>query len=109
MLVVHVWTSERLFTWHQANGKMNKAGDKVTDIVVRKAKKLIRQHICPLCNNTMTDGKTPCGMGLWTCLHCDFRVFDHYLHDRCLDFLAALIRTRTRQRKVKVDGQVGGE
>ncbi len=108
-LVVHVWTTERLFTWHQANGKMNKADHKVADIVVRKAKKLIREHICPLCNNTMVDKWDRSGTGLWTCLHCDFRIYDHHLYDRYLDFLAVVIRRRIRQRKVKINGRVGGE
>lgn len=85
---------------------MNKPS-KVTDIAVRKAKKLIRQHTCPFCNNTMLDEWDRSGTGLWTCLHCDFRIYDHHLYDKYLDFLAAIIRTKIRKRKMRLVNKEG--
>ncbi len=87
--------------------QMNKRTGKVTDIAVRKAKKLICQHTCPFCSNTMIDEWDRGGTGLWICLHCDFRIYDHHLYDKYLDFLAAIIRTKIRERKVRLVNREG--
>ncbi|HIC92122.1 MAG TPA: hypothetical protein EYP21_08725 [Syntrophaceae bacterium] len=86
---------------------MNKQIGKVTDIAVRKAKRLIRQHICPFCNTTMVDEWDRGGVGLWTCLHCNFKIYDHHLYHKHLDFLAAIIRTKIREKKLRLVNKDG--
>jgi ribosomal protein L37AE/L43A len=78
---------------------LNKPTAKVTDIAVRKAKRLIREHICPVCNNTMIDGIEDGGLGFWTCPHCAFTIYDHHLYEEYLDLLAAIIRIKISERK----------
>lgn len=87
-------------------GTMNgadKPAAKVTDIAVLKAQKLVREHICPFCNNAMIDRADSGGLGFWTCPHCDFGIYDHHLYDRYLDFLAALIRTKVREKRMQAE------
>ncbi len=76
-------------------------GAKVTDIAVLRAQRLVREHICPFCNNTMIDSTDSAGLGFWTCPHCDFGIHDRHLYDGHLDFLAALIRTKIREKRMR--------
>ncbi len=87
--------------------RTQKTGGKVTDIAVSKAKKLVRQHACPMCNNIMIDERNRKGMWLWICPHCDFRIYDHHLYEKHVGFLAKIIRKKIRERKVRFINKEG--
>jgi ribosomal protein L37AE/L43A len=86
----------------EKGGLLNKSTAEVTDIAILKARKLIRKHVCPFCNNTMIDYTETDGLGFWACRHCDFGIYDQHLYDKHLDFLAAIIRKKISERKERI-------
>jgi ribosomal protein L37AE/L43A len=80
---------------------MNKPG-KVADIAICKAQRLIREHICPLCKNTMIDGIGNNGLEFWACPHCAFVIHEYHLCGKNLDSLTELIRTKIREKKERL-------